>query len=78
MTNSSPSIGPFKHEVWSMNKDKDRGRRLTREELAKKIKQGYNILKTCLYLNLINILSAKITKALKIVNRDIAFDSFCL
>ena len=42
------------------------------------IKQGYNILKTCLYLNLVNILFAKIIKALKIVNRNIAFDSFCL
>ena len=45
MTNSSPSIGPSKCKAWSMDTDKDRGRRLKRKELTKKIKQGYNILK---------------------------------
>ena len=31
------SVGPSKCKVWSMDKDKERGRRLTKEELTKKL-----------------------------------------
>ena len=61
-----------------MDKEKERERRLTREQLTKKLSKVTTSQNFCLYLNLVNIFSTKITKALEIVDRDIAFDSFCL
>ena len=61
-----------------MDKDKERGRRLTREELTKKLSKITTFSKFFTLLKPSQYIVAKIIKALKIVNRNLAFDSFCL